>query len=152
MINRKFGRLLVLSYIIEKSSMHDYYLCRCDCGKEKIAKGVRLRNDSIKSCGCLRQERARKWCQTRNQSGKENANYSCSNSFEKRVFRKAVRTRDKVCQMCGKTKKENDRELDVHHLDADTWNNDPKNGVLLCRSCHKIITHGGNVWRPCNGR
>ena len=151
MINRKFGRLLVLSYIIEKSFMHDYYLCHCDCGKEKIAKGVRLRNGSIKSCGCLRRERAQKWCQTRDQSGEKNASYSCSNTFEKRVFRKAVRARDKVCQMCGKLKEESGRKLSAHHLDGDDWNNSLENGVLLCNSCHLIVTRNGNVWRPCNG-
>ncbi len=29
------------------------WLCECDCGKEKIVKGIFLRNGNTKSCGCL---------------------------------------------------------------------------------------------------
>lgn len=35
------------------------------------------------------------------------------------------------CEMCGKTGK-----TDVHHKDGNWMNNDPKNLVRLCRSCH----------------
>ena len=47
----RFGRLVVLK-------RHGYYhggygyLCRCDCGKEKVAEASFLKRGLIKSCGC----------------------------------------------------------------------------------------------------
>lgn len=33
------------------------WLCRCDCGTEKVVKGEDLRNGDTKSCGCLNDEK-----------------------------------------------------------------------------------------------
>jgi hypothetical protein len=33
-----------------------YYLCRCDCGTEKIKQGTEMRRGKCKSCGCLARE------------------------------------------------------------------------------------------------
>lgn len=55
---RRFGRLVVLyryGYSDEKKK-YITWMCKCDCGNEKIAKGDGLRNGSIKSCGCLKAE------------------------------------------------------------------------------------------------
>ena len=56
---KRFGRLLV----VEKSESKNGYaawLCRCDCGNEKIISGNELRKGKAKSCGCLRKEVATK--------------------------------------------------------------------------------------------
>lgn len=49
-----------------------------------------------------------------------------------------IRQRDKVCQHCGKTPKENGRALDVHHIVPYrmSQDNSPSNLIALCRSCH----------------
>jgi 5-methylcytosine-specific restriction endonuclease McrA len=64
-INKKFGKLLVLKFVeyrkdevlkngkIKKAA---FYLCKCDCGNEKIIKGKFLSNKDTKSCGCLQPE------------------------------------------------------------------------------------------------
>ena len=62
---------------------------------------------------------------------------------EQNKFRETVRERDKVCQHDGEHK----GRLSVHHLDGDKYNNDPKNGALLCRRRHKIVTINNNVWK-----
>ena len=51
-----------------------------------------------------------------------------------------VRARDKICQHCGKTPRQNGRALDVHHLIPYRISKDNSLGnlVALCRSCHKI--------------
>ena len=38
---------------------HKYYLCRCDCGTEKVVQGNSLRTGRSKSCGCLTGDSAR---------------------------------------------------------------------------------------------
>ena len=58
-----FGRLVVLSryprsrYSREKSAR---WLCKCDCGNEKIATSIMLKRHKVRSCGCLRFKNADK--------------------------------------------------------------------------------------------
>ena len=47
-----FGRLKVLSFA-EKRNTKAFWLCRCECGKEKIIKGSSLLSRQNPSCGCL---------------------------------------------------------------------------------------------------
>lgn len=37
-----------------------FYLCKCDCGVEKIKRGTDIKLGRIKSCGCLDMDRKRK--------------------------------------------------------------------------------------------
>ena len=63
MIGRKFGRLTVIRLATpeEKTAAAKgaYYLCKCDCGNDFIARGATLRNGATKSCGCLVRENGR---------------------------------------------------------------------------------------------
>lgn len=54
---RRYGRLTVCREIkqAEKSRRH-YWLCRCDCGKEKNVEESHLKTGHTKSCGCYRKE------------------------------------------------------------------------------------------------
>ena len=53
-LGKKFGKLLVLNRL-EETDKHrcKKYLCKCDCGKEKIISSHYLVSGGIKSCGCL---------------------------------------------------------------------------------------------------
>lgn len=55
----RFERLVVIA----PDSARDHkkrvrWLCRCDCGRERIVLGSRLRQGHTKSCGCIRSENA----------------------------------------------------------------------------------------------
>lgn len=62
---QRFGRLVVLYRVMSASTQHTKWLCKCDCGTEKIIYGIALRKGSTKSCGCLfkelRGERSRRF-------------------------------------------------------------------------------------------
>ncbi|RXZ77222.1 hypothetical protein EBB07_33665 [Paenibacillaceae bacterium] len=58
MIGDRYGRLTVILEL-ERRNNFRYFLCKCDCGEEHTVKMGALRNGSIKSCGCLRDERAK---------------------------------------------------------------------------------------------
>ena len=59
------------------------------------------------------------------------------------ALQKVVRQREKHrCFLCGKHRKQNGQNLDVHHIDYDIYNNCKKNLVALCRPCHSQM-HGG---------
>jgi hypothetical protein len=56
MIGKKFNRLTVIDKALPGKGGRTYWLCRCDCGKEKRIQGKHLRKENIKSCGCLNKE------------------------------------------------------------------------------------------------
>lgn len=53
---QRFGRLTVIGYHGKRGSNH-VWLCRCDCGGEKIAQAGNMRAGLTQSCGCLFRER-----------------------------------------------------------------------------------------------
>ena len=55
MIGLRFGRLTVLREA-GKIGTASAFLCTCDCGSTKIARGYSLRIGDCQSCGCLRSE------------------------------------------------------------------------------------------------
>ena len=57
---REFHRLTALRISHRDSRGQIYWQCRCDCGNEKIVAGGHLRGGSVRSCGCLAREAARK--------------------------------------------------------------------------------------------
>lgn len=54
MIGKKFGRLMVLELKSTKSPY--YWLCKCDCGVEKLVSETNLKYGNSLSCGCLAKE------------------------------------------------------------------------------------------------
>jgi hypothetical protein len=49
LMGKRFGKLTV----IERRNEHRAWLCRCDCGHEKIVSTNHLLSGSVISCGCL---------------------------------------------------------------------------------------------------
>lgn len=50
---QRFGKLLVIRAVDERSNAGKMkFLCRCDCGNEKIIVGGSLRSGNTNSCGC----------------------------------------------------------------------------------------------------
>lgn len=153
MIRKKFGRLTVLSYDEETSKLKrsDHYLVHCDCGAEKVVGGANMRSGNTKSCGCLHREQASK-IEKRDQTGENGPNYLDGFYAEHRIFCKIIHERDVVCQICSMTDEESlikyGERLTAHHLNGDHYNHDLKNGALLCKKDHTIVTKSGNTWRP----
>jgi hypothetical protein len=56
---QRFGRLIVikLDHTEKGKNRHSYWLCKCDCGNEKIIDKNSLVGGGTQSCGCLREER-----------------------------------------------------------------------------------------------
>jgi hypothetical protein len=51
-----FARWTVLRYSRTSGNYQAYWVCRCECGSEKIVAGSTLRFGNSKSCGCLQRE------------------------------------------------------------------------------------------------
>jgi hypothetical protein len=52
LVGRRFGRLTVIKEAGRNQRGQVRWLCRCDCGNEKIVLADNLRSGSTKSCGC----------------------------------------------------------------------------------------------------
>ena len=69
---QRFDRLSVLERV-ENRFRQAHWRCICDCGKELIVNGIKLRSGHTRSCGCLRSEIARE--QTKQRIGKQSPVY-----------------------------------------------------------------------------
>lgn len=71
------------------------------------------------------------------------------------MLKRQIRKRDNyACQICGMV--ENGYRLHPHHIDYDKNNNDPKNLICLCRTCHTKTNYNRSSWieyfRPMDKR
>lgn len=53
---QKFGRLTVVEFSGVCSRQNALWSCVCDCGKQVVVFGARLKSGNSKSCGCIRSE------------------------------------------------------------------------------------------------
>lgn len=49
-----FGKMTVLRHEGRAKDRSSLYLCRCECGTEKVVMATHLKSGSTQSCGCLR--------------------------------------------------------------------------------------------------
>ena len=54
LVGQKFNRLLVIADVGNNKWGSSLWLCKCDCGIEKVVIGDNLKRGCTKSCGCLR--------------------------------------------------------------------------------------------------
>ena len=134
--NQKFGKLTAIKK--EKSQAgKTYWLCECECGQQKIVQTTHLRNGSIKSCGCLREEKASHLVV----------------AFRRRVKLSLVEGFEHKCACCGLI---DDATLyDFHHLIPEeksfgigssstthshkAYADEAKKCVMLCANCHRRV-------------
>lgn len=74
----KFNRLTVVSRT-ENQGYNTTWLCKCDCGNEKIIRGSALKNGTIQSCGCLHREMTGNSRRTHGETG------ICYKTLQKRI-------------------------------------------------------------------
>jgi hypothetical protein len=83
---QKFSRLTVVKRVDDEIRFYNnrkcsytMYLCKCDCGNEKIIRSNDLRSNKTKSCGCIQKEetyKSRKKYNTYDLSGEYGIGYT----------------------------------------------------------------------------
>lgn len=144
LIGKKFGRWTVLEEAGRTPTSSVLWLCRCECGTEKVVSGNSLRNGRSKSCGCYKLDRITK-------HGKSNTiEYKVMQSRKHREIRKqldiewnfkmdeALRKLQPTCIICGIGEKEHlekyKQRLHVDHVLplSKGYGLKPGNAVVLC--------------------
>ena len=85
LINKRFGKLVVISYEGSDKNNNSLWLCACDCGGSTITRGFMLKSGRTKSCGCWHKE-----------------------EISMRQTKPRVVVLEKQCPTCKKTKKAED--------------------------------------------
>lgn len=121
-------KFLKLSYI----KHYAYWLCRCDCGNEKVMRADAIKCGQIKSCGCstkqliaqaLMGEKNPAWTGNKVQYG----------ALHQRI-RKEIK-RPIKCTFCKKKKKLNLANISQKYKHTlDDW-------MYLCSKCHQRYDH-----------
>lgn len=71
-IGHRYGKVVVLSREPNRGTSARW-LCKCDCGKEFVTYGQDLAAEKVKSCGCVRTEKAKT-------AGRKNRTHGLSHS------------------------------------------------------------------------
>jgi len=88
--NNRYGRLVVIKLDSIKNRK-SYWLCKCDCGTEKVIYSCDFKSGRTRSCGCLNREKTiernkqkhskeRRRKESESRMGKDNPNYKHGNS------------------------------------------------------------------------
>ena len=140
LVGRKFGRMMVLSRYGNGKRARARWLCRCDCGTEKVVNGMDLTSESTTSCGCYRIEIGHTMHWNPNITQEERESSRCRSKAFPGIIRwrvKILRRDGYRCVICGGDK---NKKLVVHHKEA--WGSnkvvrpDIDNGVTSCERCH----------------
>lgn len=65
---QRFGRWLVIKRSESNGQSQPFWLCRCDCGTERIVDGHNLKKGGSQSCGCAGNEKTRERSRTHGMS------------------------------------------------------------------------------------
>jgi 5-methylcytosine-specific restriction endonuclease McrA len=156
----KLTRLTVLASAGKDKHYSKRWLCRCDCGTEKVIGNLALQNGTTQSCGCLQKERTaelatprlvaaakkRTIAYRRERGWPEDVPITPINNAQRTIFSqtvaKAIRVRDNFkCGLCGECAGV------VHHIKPwarqEELRFEPLNLVTLCKACHVDKAHAG---------
>lgn len=138
-----FNRWTVLKKVGKNTSNNTTYLCRCECGNEKVVSGSNLVNGKSKGCHRCAVTGKDHYLWNPNLSDKDRELNNNRKYPEYIEWRKEVFNRDSyTCQLCGA---KDSGTLNAHHIESYTANPELRtalsNGITLCEECHKNFHH-----------
>jgi len=142
MLNKgqKISRLTILNFDHYNKKRDAYYLCRCDCGNEKIIRGSKI-GKITHSCGCLRLEIVRRkkpeLSNEKSHLWKENVGYRAIHLWVIKNKGKANK-----CSHCGA----NTGKIEWANIDH-KYRRNLDDYIQLCTSCHRDYDIKNNNYR-----
>ena len=137
---KQFGEWLVLERAESNKHGRTMWLCRCNCGTEKIVNGASITRGLSKSCGCFKRRKmsmSRSRCypdrdrNLRNIYFKKLSNLKTNYDLSEQEYRDLQDVHKGCCAICG-----TGRKLFVDHN-----HKTGKVRAMLCHSCNSMIGH-----------
>ena len=133
---KHYGRLRVLAFKGINKRRAALWKCKCECGKQIIVPGYRLRNGETQSCGCLHKEVARNL-----KTGRANPLWAGDDPNYKTLHQWINRNKKKcgycvLCKSRGYTGFAN-----ISH----TYKRNVNDFVELCINCHNMWDKKGET-------
>ena len=103
---QRFGRLVAMKCVGRTNNGNAQWLCKCDCGGEKVVASWGLVSGRTQSCGCIKREQNAQMFTTHGESGKHKKRLyriwvgmknRCYKANDKDAFRKYGSKGIKVC-------------------------------------------------------
>lgn len=136
----KIGFLMVIKPTGKTRDNHVAWLCKCECGKEKIISSNTLtrKRPAIKSCGCVNKIVAQKKIAGAWNEGKSYTILQGEHCYKTRHgwAKAAIKHYGNKCEKCGWDR----ARCDAHHriLKSKGGLHTIKNAIVLCPNCHRI--------------
>ena len=151
LLNKRFGRLLVLKRLENNKHGRTIWLCKCDCGNSIKVSGNSLLRKNTQSCGCLRNQKSKERMLNKNivQKGIKNPAYNGGLTFHKTKNRWFIVCRNKQQVAFSRAVYEAKIGIElpdksvVHHIDLDSSNDKEENLYLF--SNHAAHTRYHNI-------
>jgi len=153
---RQYGKLVVVKESGRDSHGNVTWLCRCECGTEKVVGGDALRSSGTRSCGCATQKfRREAYAQKRKLTGSRGTGFrQLINYYKHDARRRGFRwglsedqfaeLTQKNCQYCGAHPTQVCRPdmtpwvyNGVDRVDS-TLGYEPGNTVPCCKTCNEM--------------
>lgn len=141
MLGKTFGRLTVTEFVYTNKGANDRqarWKCVCLCGKDKIVRGVDLRNGNTKTCGCrIGREFSNSITKERSRVCEECQNNKLLTEF---IFSRQKKFHSRRCKECMNAKRRTYPSLIKSQIEA----RDRK------RACRDVaLAHYGNKCGCC---
>lgn len=152
---QRFGKLIVVKKVPKPNTTKDkgrgtYWLCKCDCGKEKIIKTASLKYGASKSCGCskIKDLTGKRFGMliviSFHHSDKYGAYWSCVCDCGNEIIRRANSLIDKQSKTkncgCYQYNKLPEEESSFHNLFSKYKNNDRKLEFNISKEVFRKLT------------
>jgi len=154
---QRFNRLTPIRCVGKNKWGQSFWLCRCDCGKEKIVSSANLKSEETKSCGCLSLEANKtkkdRWTKEENNILKEfypnKGVIWCSNKLNKSLYQ--VKHKVRYLGLHTETRNGKFPIKIIHKIDETTviascfihgickHYKKRKNNNLICWLCHSLL-------------
>ena len=131
---QRFGRWLVVTWALGGDGYRTAWLCRCECGAERVVAGERLRNGSSQSCGCLAGEQVAE--RMRQKMGALGVSWKGTKAGYTAKHLRVVKARGRPvgCERCGYS--DADARYEWANLSGEY--DDVGDFARMCVQCHRI--------------
>lgn len=128
LIGTRYGKLIIIARSGTANHGHSTWLCKCDCGNEKVIRATCLKRGNINSCGCIVSPNEGSYHERLKLKIKINIKVSENGCW---IWKGRVRK-----DGYGESSYRKNKHSKVHHISFLTFKGPIGNGLWVLHKCH----------------